>query len=138
MAFDDGTFNVTGNVRIQVPDGTSDLLANDIDPDTGNNTNLTLNVETKKSAQCVAAGAGCAANNVTIAADGSFTFNPMPGFEGADSFTYTVRDRGADGVAGNSDDTIDTATVNLNVSGMVWFVQNGALPARRWAMDAVG
>ena len=34
-------YSVLGNVRIQVPDGASDLLANDIDPETGNNTGST-------------------------------------------------------------------------------------------------
>jgi len=45
------TYAVTGNVRIQVPDGATDLLANDIDPDTGSNTGLTATAESKKSSR---------------------------------------------------------------------------------------
>lgn len=110
-------FPVTGNVRIQVPDGATDLLANDIDPDTGNNTGLTATAESKKSAQCAALGVNCTGNNVTINADGSFSYNPPAGYDGADSFDYTVTD--ASGAS-------STGTANLTVSGMIWFIQNGA------------
>ncbi|HEU4595057.1 MAG TPA: Calx-beta domain-containing protein [Pyrinomonadaceae bacterium] len=111
LAYDD-TYSVLGNVRIQVPDGASDLLANDQDPDTGNNTGMTATAETKKSAQCGA----CATDNVTINADGSFSYDPPPGFTGADTFDYTASSAG---------DT-NTATVTLNVAGMIWFVNAAA------------
>lgn len=65
----DETFTATGNVRIQVPDGANDLLANDIDPDNGSNSGLTTVVETKKSANCT----GSCPNNVVINANGSFS-----------------------------------------------------------------
>jgi len=49
---------------------------------------------------------------------GEFTYNPPPGFEGPDTFTYTIQ---------NTHGT-DTATVTINVSGMVWFIdQNDAV-----------
>ena len=117
-------FNVTGNVSISVPDGVSDLLANDIDPDTGSGAALTMVTTTATSANCLVAT--CPANNVTIAANGSFTYNPPPGYEGTDTFTYTVRDNGPDGVGGNADDATATGTVTLTISGMVWFINNGA------------
>lgn len=101
------TFSVTGNLQIQVPDGASDLLANDIDPDTGTNTGLTASGGTT-SAQ---------GGNVTINANGSFSYNPPPGFEGTDTFTYTVTD-------GSS--ATGTGTITFNVSGMIWFVNNNA------------
>ncbi len=101
------TYPVTGNVSISVTDGGSDLLGNDIDPDTLNNTGLTASGGTT-SAQ---------GGNVVINANGSFTYNPPPGFEGADTFTYTVTD--ASGATG-------TGTVTLNVSGMVWFINNNS------------
>lgn len=101
------SFNVLGNVSISVPDGASDLLANDIDPDTLNNTGLTA------SGGATSAQGG----NVTINANGSFTYNPPPGFEGTDTFTYTVAD-------GNGN--TGTGTVTLNISGMIWFVNNDA------------
>lgn len=53
---------------------------------------------------------------MTLNADGSFTYNPPAGFEGADSFFYTL----SDGTAS------DTAQVTLNVSGMIWFINNNA------------
>src|SRR5688500_14187627 len=78
-------YNAIGNVLLTIPDGSTDLLANDIDPDTGNNTGMTATAETKSSTQCTG---GCS-NNVTINADGSFTYDPPVGFSGSDTFTYT-------------------------------------------------
>ncbi len=109
----DGRYiSATGNVRIQVPDGATDLLGNDINPATGNNTGLTATAETKSSASCTG---GCS-NNVVIATNGSFSYNPPPGFEGADTFTYTVTDGAA----------TSTGTATINVSGMIWFVDAAA------------
>ncbi len=45
---------------------------------------------------------------------GQFTYNPPPGYEGSDSFTYTLTSSGQS----------DTATVTLTVSGMIWFIDN--------------
>src|SRR6266404_1064576 len=109
IAFDDA-YNVIGNMRIQ-PNIAQGLLANDIDPDTGNNTGLTATAQTISSTQCGAC------NNVAIIADGSFSYNPPVGFQGTDTFTYTVND--PTGKTG-------TGTVTLTVSGMIWFVNNNA------------
>src|SRR5436190_1268471 len=84
IAFDDA-YNVIGNVRIQ-PNAAAGLLVNDIDPDTGNNTGLTATAQIISSANCAACG------NVVINADGSFSYNPPVGFQGSDTFTYTVVD----------------------------------------------
>jgi len=56
-------------------------------------------------------------DKITFAADGSFTFNPSPGFEGSTTFTYTVNDG-----TFNS-----TGTVTVTVTGMIWFI-NAAAP----------
>ena len=117
-------FTVTGNVSILVPDGASDLLANDFDPDTNSGAALTMVSTNVTSANCLVAT--CPANNVLISANGSFTYNPPPGYEGTDTFTYTVRDNGPDGTGGNADDATATGTVTLTISGMVWFINNGA------------
>lgn len=101
----DDTYNVLGNVRIQ-PNAASGLLANDTDPDTGNNTGLTA----------TGPSASAQGGEVTINSDGSFSYNPPPGFEGTDTFTYTVTDG----------TTSDTATVTLNVNEVVWFINNTA------------
>lgn len=54
---------------------------------------------------------------VAVSADGSFTYDPFPGFKGVDSFTYTVR---------NAFGT-NKATVTIDVSGeTVWFVDDSA------------
>ncbi len=51
-----------------------------------------------------------------ITSTGTFSYTPPRGFEGTDSFTYTI------GNAAGS----DTASVNLTVSGMIWFVDTNA------------
>ena len=115
----DETFPVTGNVRIQKLAGT--LLSNDIRPTTGNNTGLTI---TAIGSDVSAPFSFTTTNGGTVTAatgDGSFQYNPPPGFEGtgvsADSFTYTITD--PDGLTG-------TGTVKLDVSGMIWFVNTSA------------
>ena len=47
-----------------------------------------------------------------IFADGSFNYISQAG-DRTDTFTYTIRDAGIDGVAGNADDTTSTATVTI-------------------------
>jgi uncharacterized repeat protein (TIGR01451 family) len=61
---------------------------------------------------------------VMTVADGSFTYLPAAGYSGSDSFTYKIQDDGTDGIAGNADDLSDTATVNITVGGMVWYVDS--------------
>jgi len=115
------TFSSIGNVGIQVPDGASDLLGNDCDPDPlggpCTNTGLTISVLAGDNAAPFAGTSAQGGNVTATATDGSFTYNPAPGFEGSDSFTYTVTD-----ATGKT----DTATVNLTVSGMIWFVNAAA------------
>ncbi|HEX6623948.1 MAG TPA: Ig-like domain-containing protein, partial [Pyrinomonadaceae bacterium] len=103
------SYNVLGNVRIQ-PSAASGLLANDCDPD---------NVGPCSSAGLTASGPTSSANggDVTVNPNGSFSYNPPAGFEGADSFTYTVTD---------PQGKTDTATVNFTVNEVVWFVDNTA------------
>lgn len=57
--------------------------------------------------------------NVSVAADGSFTYNAAPGFEGSDTFTYTLT---------NSTGS-DVGTVTITVSGMIWFINNATVSA---------
>jgi hypothetical protein len=49
---------------------------------------------------------------------GEFTYNPPPGYEGPDTFSYTISDGS----------TSDAATVSLTVAGMIWFIDNTAGP----------
>ena len=66
------------------------------------------------------AGTSSTANGGTVDmnADGTFTYLPLAGFTGDDTFGYTVQD-GAGGTA--------SATVTVTVSGpMIWYVDNSA------------
>ncbi len=107
LAFDD-TYACLGNVSITI--AAPGVLANDVDPD---------NVGPALTATPIVAGATTQGGTVTLNADGSFTYNPPAGYVGADSFTYTLND---------NDDvpTTDTATVTINVSGMIWFINANA------------
>jgi hypothetical protein len=96
------SYTAIGNVRISVPAG-SGVLANDF---------AGLPAATITGAPALSANGG----DVAVAADGSFTYNPPPGFEGSDSFTYTLT---------NSEGS-NNATVNITVSGMIWFVSDVA------------
>jgi uncharacterized repeat protein (TIGR01451 family) len=102
------SYDCLGNVGIDVPGG-SGVLANDRDPD-----------ETGLAATAISAFDSTSAAGATVVVsqtDGAFTYDPPPGFKGADSFTYTIDDG-----EGNS----DTATVLINVSGRIWFIDNSA------------
>ena len=99
---------VTGNVRVASSRSTTwkSVLANDTWTGT-----VTLTYEPQSRR-------GGAVTMVTAAgaSQGTFTYDPPPGYEGADTIDYTITtDNGsADGV------------VVLNVAGMIWFV-NGNL-----------
>ena len=96
------SYAATGNVRISVPAG-SGVLANDFPG---------LPAATITGAPATSVNGG----DVAVNADGSFTYNPPPGFEGSDSFTYTLT---------NSEGS-NNATVTITVSGMIWFVDAAA------------
>ncbi|HEY0172908.1 MAG TPA: PxKF domain-containing protein [Pyrinomonadaceae bacterium] len=103
VAIDDA-YAAVGNVRINVP-AAQGVTSNDSDPDG--------DAVTAVPATTTSANNG----DVTVNADGSFTYNPAPGFEGADTFTYTIA-----GASGPS----NTATVTVNVAGMIWFIDDSA------------
>lgn len=105
-AVDDPAYTTIGNVQLVVPALTG-VLANDTDPDMD-----TLTVSAFDAASANGA-------TVAVAADGSFTYDPAPGYEGADTFTYTI----TDGFL------FDTATVTVTVSDVVWFVDENATAA---------
>ncbi|MEZ4903418.1 MAG: Ig-like domain-containing protein [Spirosomataceae bacterium] len=95
-------YSTVGNVSISVPAG-SGLTSNDVNLD---NDMLTVTAVNQVGTS----------GQVNFAADGSFTFNPNPGFEGPTTFTYTV-----------SDGTFSsTGTVTITVTGMIWFIDASA------------
>jgi len=95
------SYAATGNVRISV--AAPGVLGNDF----GGLPGATITAPPSTSAN---------GGNVTLNADGSFTYNPPAGFEGADTFSYTLT---------NSEGS-NSATVTVNVSGMIWFIDNNA------------
>ena len=113
------SYTATGNVRIQVPDGAGDVLANDYlgEPAatlSGFGATLgTANGTVVNGTNSVTTSNG---GTVILATNGSFSYNPPAGFEGADSFFYTLTNS-----AGSN-----TGTVTINVSGMIWFINNNA------------
>jgi len=105
----DDSYAATGNVTLTVA-AASGVLANDSDD------------------QALGGGAGqthvgaydaTSANGGTVSMnpDGSFSYTSAAGFNGVDTFTYTLTD--ADGAT-------DTATVSVTVSQHVWFIDNSA------------
>jgi hypothetical protein len=114
------TYNVIGNVRIQ-PNAAQGLLANDFNPDNGNNTGIAASGGTTSAQN----------GNVVINADGSFSYNPAPGFTGTDTFNYTVTN--------TTTNKTDTSTVTLLVgngtatpgSNVIWFIDSSNAAAGR-------
>ena len=51
--------------------------------------------------------------DVVVNADGTFSYDPPVGYEGSDSFSYTIDNGFSDPQSG---------TVSLTVSGMIWFI----------------
>jgi hypothetical protein len=110
------TYNVIGNVRIQ-PNSAQGVLANDRDTNSGN---------TGAGAGLTASGPNSGPSNgqLTLNADGSFSYNPNAGFNGQDSFTYTVTDSG--GRTGTATVTLNVGDGNGGTTGVIWFVDDDA------------
>ncbi len=90
---------VLGNVSI---DTSTSSLFNVLDNDSGDLISFTTTNLT--SAQ---------GGDVTLNTDGTFSYDPFPGFEGNDSFDLHVD---------NGFNDPQTGTVSLTVSGMLWFI----------------
>jgi len=97
------SYTSIGNVGITVPMANG-VLANDFAGLPG----ATLTT--------IANGSATNGGTVTLAADGSFSYNPPVGFEGADSFTYTLTNSAG----------VNGGTVAITVSGMIWFINNNS------------
>jgi len=108
----DDAYACIGNVGLTVPAG-SGVLANDTDPDGA----LPANAVTSTGAIATANG------SVMMAADGSFTYAPNAGFNGVDSFTYTIAD--SHGLADASTGS-GIVSVEITVGGRIWFIDPSA------------
>jgi large repetitive protein len=97
----DDARNATGNIRISTasPNSGFSVLTNDIGP----GIMVTLSDTTSLRG-----------GNVTVAANGTFTYNPPAGYEGPDSFNYTIANP-----AGS-----DVGTVSITIAGMIWFIDD--------------
>src|ERR1043166_2723239 len=107
FAMADG-YSTIGDVQISI--AAPGLLTNDLDISAGNNTGMTATAQTVSSTQCAAC------NNVTINADGSFTYDPKAGFTGTDTFTYTAHNAANTRTA--------QAIAQITVTGKIWFIKN--------------
>ncbi len=106
----DDSYPCTGNVGISVPAG-SGLLANDSDPD---DSGLAAVAISAFDAVSVSGG-----TVIVTTTNGSFSYTPPAGFQGSDSFSYTIDDG-----EGNA----DQATVSITVNNVIWFIDNSAAP----------
>jgi hypothetical protein len=99
----DDSYACTGNLSITIAAG-SGVLVNDY---MGQNPAATVTASDTTSAN---------GGTVSVAADGSFTYEPAAGYTGTDTFTYTLSN-----TAGSS-----VGTVRVTVSNRVWFIDNSA------------
>src|SRR6185369_6105202 len=107
---------VTGNVRINSANLAApfSVVSNDF---------LGVNPTSTISAFDATTANGGQIVMTTSGADiGKFTYNPPAGFQGTDTFTYTLTDNAnVTSAASNR-----TATVSITVSGMIWFINNNS------------
>ncbi|HWW76009.1 MAG TPA: Ig-like domain-containing protein, partial [Pyrinomonadaceae bacterium] len=94
--------SATGNVRINTATTGYSVLANDLAP------GATITAFDPTSAN----GGEVVVNTST----GTFSYNPPRGFEGTDSFNYTITNSGGS----------DTGTVVLTVTDTIWFIDDSA------------
>lgn len=106
IAFDDA-YTAIGNVGMIVPDADG-ILAND---EPGSNPPAVFTA--------VTSAATTQGGTISISAGGGLTYIPPVGFTGNDTYVYTLTN-----AAGSS-----TATINIAVSGMIWFVNNASVAA---------
>ena len=98
----DDARSATGNIRIQTTGRSNfSVLANDIGP---------AIMVTAFDATSLRGG------QVSVDAAGTFSYNPPAGYDGIDSFNYTIANN-----AGS-----DVGTVVITITGMIWFVNASA------------
>lgn len=104
------SYTAIGNMQIN-PTGTSNLLNNDA------GTGIQIVAVNSNPANVGNTFTTANGSNLTVSANGDFIYNPGPGFDGPESFTYTID---------NGFSSPQTATVNITISGMVWFINAAA------------
>jgi methionine-rich copper-binding protein CopC len=109
----DDVRTATGNIRIDTNISGFSVLSNDLP------VGITISAFDATSAH----GGNVTMNTTT----GRFTYNPPPGYTGADTFNYTISN-----AAGS-----DVGTVTINISDMIWFIDDSA-PACTTVSAAAG
>ena len=118
---------VTGNVRINSANLAApfSVVANDypgFNPTATISTVQAVNTIVTNTISATSANGGDIVMTVSGADIGKFTYNPPAGFEGVDTFTYTLTDNANVTTAASN----RTATVSITVSGMIWFINNNS------------
>lgn len=108
-------YTCTGNVGLDVSAANGVFADNGIAADEGDF--IAVTAVQGNSGNVGIATATTNGGSVTLAADGSFTYEPPAGFEGMDSFTYTID---------NGFNSPSTATVAITISDVIWFIDNTA------------
>jgi len=120
----DDSYSATGNVKINVNDPNEGVLKRGTD-DTLNGgslhgfgaTNATADSTVPNGSNSVTTSNG---GTVVLASDGTFTYNPPPGYTGAsDNFYYDLHNSGGDAVG----------KATISISGIIWFVDNSTSSA---------
>jgi cysteine-rich repeat protein len=116
----DDFYDALGNVSITVNTANGVILGTGADNDGGGSITVTevqgLGANVGVATNTNTAGLGGVSGSVTLQADGSFTYEPPPGFVGTDTFSYKIEN-----VTG-----FDTATVSITTTGMIWFIDNSS------------
>ena len=113
IAFND-SYTAIGNTLLEVGNATSQTgpqksIAG-MSPTTTSNSSATRSTSRHRSVRRDISANGGTVTMVTSGADrGSFTYISAANFTGTDTFTYTIRDKGLDGIAGNADDLTSSA-----------------------------
>src|SRR5438270_3273477 len=116
---------VIGNVSINSANIPYSVVSNDylgLNPVATIDLVQAVNTIVANTITATTAQGGTVVMTVSGAGIGQFTYNPPPGFEGNDTFTYQLSDNANATIAA----TNRTATVTIPISGMVWFINNAA------------
>ncbi|MEM9534337.1 MAG: Ig-like domain-containing protein [Cyanobacteria bacterium P01_E01_bin.45] len=117
------SYTGNANLTLTVADGAGDLLDGATDPD---GTTVAVKAETVTSAAAAATTTTADDNNVTINADGSFTYQAVAGFVGNDTFVYELQDSGSPLPAATTDVTATITLMDLDGAGsgddVLWFI----------------
>ncbi|MFO1264312.1 MAG: retention module-containing protein [Rhodoferax sp.] len=123
----------TGVLTVQILDDVPSAVADTINAT--QNTAVTGSLATNDTVGADAPGtwavaAGPAHGTVTVGSNGAYTYTPTAGYQGSDSFTYTLTDKDGD---------VSTATANVTVYGPPTITitdMNGATPGQVTVTEA--